>query len=60
MSKIEPLANLRSVRIMNFGSVVLLHLMCDDAYEASVLADDLVERLKRGDEISIANIAIRS
>lgn len=60
MSKIEPLANLRSVKIMNFGSAVLLHLMCDDAYEASVLADDLVDRLKRGEEVSITNIVARS
>jgi hypothetical protein len=44
----------RQLAISIMFDVVKLEIICGDDYEASVLYDDLLERLRAGEDISIS------
>lgn len=53
MSGRETLAVPRKVAVDVLGDTVKLHIICGDDYEAQVLYDDIVERLRAGESISL-------
>jgi hypothetical protein len=50
----EKLAVSRKVAVSMMFDTVRIDVVCGDGYEATVLYDDLVDRLKAGEGITIA------
>lgn len=58
MEESETLAKLNCVIIESTGRVVTLNFICYDEYEAHILAEDLIDRLRSGESVSITNVSV--